>query len=770
MKRQALKKLTVKTCIASIFFGMPIAVPLLSTTIIASAAQAAVISNISVRGNQVIPSQTISDFAGLNLGTNVSPSQINEVLRRMYDSGMFEDVSINISGSTMVITVVENPSVSVVAFEGNKSIKNEVLAGVVQSSGRRPFNRLTAEADAQRITTLYAESGHTGAVVRPVIIPAGDGRVNLVFEVTESPVANINRVSFNGNTAMSDRRLRGIVDTNETNFLSFLLGRSTIDAGVIDRDRQKLTEYYTNKGYIDFEVLSAVPELSADRSAYYLTYTLNEGFAYDFGGSSVSSSINGVDAGAYENLVRIRSGKIYRAKDVRSVIDKIEEEAVRNGLPFLRVVPHYTKNENNRTVDVNFELVNGRRVYVERIAISGNTSTRERVIRRQFDFVEGDAFNPRKLAEAADSLRALGIFGVTNVTVSEGSSGDKAIVNVEVEETATGSVGFSLGYSSDSGFNGSVSLSERNFLGRGQAFKLELSVAERSEVFSLSFTEPALFGRDLSASASLYYRNVDRDESSFQTTNIGFEPSVGFAIGENTRVKLSYRLSLNDLRDVHANASPIISAEEGELLTSAIGAKIVYDRRNSVVSPTSGFVLSLSEEFAGVGGDVSYSKTVVRAKGYTSLFNENLVLSAELEGGALVGHDGGTRITDRFFLGGKSFKGFATGGIGPRDMSTTNEDALGGNYYGIARLQGSFPLGLPDEYGIFGGVFLEGGSVWDLDTAPASGDDMFFRASTGVSLFWATPIGPLEFSYAFPFQAEDDDVTQNFSVSIGTRF
>lgn len=769
MKRQALKKLTLTTCITSILAVSPFVIPVASTTLLPNSAQAAVISNISVVGNQVIPSETIRDFAGVNLGSNLTPPQINEVLRRLYDSGMFENVDLSVVGSTMVITVVENSSVSVVAFEGNKSIKDEVLASVVQTSARTPYNRLTAEADAQRITQLYSQAGRTGAVVRPVIIPGTAGQVNVVFEVTESAVSSINRVSFLGNSHISDRRLRSVIDTNEANFLSFLLGRSTVDAGQIDRDRQNLTDFYTNKGFVDFEILSAVPELSADRSAYFLTYTIREGFKYDFGDASVSSSVNGVDASGFQRFVNINQGRTYRAKDVRAVVERIEAEAVRLGLPFLRVSPRYTKNDSNRTVAVNFELVNGRRVYVERIDIGGNTSTRENVIRRQFDFVEGDAFNSRKLAEAADKLRSLGIFGATNVTIREGSSPDKAIVDVEVQDIATGSLGFGATYSSDGGISGSITLSERNFLGRGQAYNFELSVGEKSEVFAFSFTEPYLFGRDLSATASFYYRNADRSESSFQTTSIGFEPSIGFALGENTKLRLNYRLSMNDIRDVHADASPIISAEAGNLLTSAIGASLTYDRRNSRVTPTAGYFLTVNGEFAGLGGDVSYSKAVVRAKGYTSFFDESLIITAELEGGALLSNTG-TRVTDRFFLGGQSLKGFSVGGIGPRDMSTVNEDSLGGNFYGVARLQGSFPIGLPEEYGIFGGVFLEGGSVWDLDIAPASGDEMAFRSATGVSLFWTTPIGPLEFSYAIPIQKETDDITQNFSVSIATRF
>ena len=390
MKCALLKKLNVKSCITSIFLSIPIAAPVMTTTFLASPAYSAVISSISVQGNELIPSQTIRDFAGVNLGSNLSGADINGVLRRLYDSGMFENVELQISGSTLIITVIENPTISVIAFEGNKTLKDDILAAVVQSSVRRPFNRLTAQADAQTIAQLYAQEGRVDVSVNPVIIPVSEGRVNLVFEVTESAVAGVDRISFVGNSAYSDRRLRGVIETNETNALSFFLRGNTVDANTITLDRQKLVNYYTNKGYIDFEVLSSVAELSADRSGYFLTHTVNEGFKYTFGDASISSSINGVDTDAFEKFVNIRSGRTYSVDDVNDIIEKIEIEAVKQGLPFLRVSPNFTKNDANRTVNVNFELVSGRRVYVERIDIGGNTGTVERVIRRQFDFVEGD--------------------------------------------------------------------------------------------------------------------------------------------------------------------------------------------------------------------------------------------------------------------------------------------------------------------------------------------------------------------------------------------
>ncbi len=774
MKSALLERRSVKACIASVFLSASLVVPLGVATFAPVAAHATVITNISVVGNQLIPTETIRDFAGINFGEDYSPDEINAIFRRLSDSGIFETVELRVSGNTLVVSVVENPTINIVAFEGNSKVKDEQLASIVDSVSSRPFNRLTAEADAARIATLYNQQGRIGATVEPVIIPVDDGRVNLVFQVRESRVAGVDSINFIGNTAFSDGRLRRALETDEETFLSFLLGRDTIDPAKIAADRARLTDLYTNRGYVDFQILSATPELSADRESYYLTYSVYEGFKYDFGQATVRSSITGVDAAQFERYVDIRQGRVYSADDVRDIVEEIESEATDRGYPFLRVVPNLIRDNANRVVDIEFELINARPVYVERIDISGNTGTRERVIRRQFEFVEGDPFNQRKLAEAADDLRALGIFDNVSVTVREGSSPDKAIVDVDVVDGATGSVGFALGYSSDGGFSGSISFSERNFLGRGQSFKLELSVAEKSNIFSFSFNEPYLFGRDVSAGVNLYYRDVDRgEESSYQTTNIGFEPSLGFKLAEDTNLVLRYRISSDEIRDVSATASPVISDDIGTAITSSLSATLSYNKTNSSFEPTGGYQLSLTGEYAGLGGDINFTKASARGKIYTSFFDDDLILSAEIEAGAILSSDSPTRVTDRFFLGGQTLRGFAPAGIGPRDLTTANEDALGGNYYGVVRLEGSFPIGFPDDYGIFGGVFIDAGAVWELDDTPNTAvvdDGAYIRSSAGVSLFWSTPVGPLEFSYAFPIEYQDYDVLQEFSVSIGTRF
>jgi outer membrane protein insertion porin family len=586
----------------------------------------------------------------------------------------------------------------------------------------------------------------------------------------------------------SDRRLRRVIETSQANWLTLVLGGATYDADRLELDRELLRQFYLERGYVDIQVLSATAELARDRTGFFLSFTVSEGQRYNFGRVGVTSAIPGLDAAQFEPLLAPLAGRgVYNARQVERVIERMAFQAGQQGYAFVEIRPRVDKNEAARIVDITFELVEGDRVFIERIDISGNNRTLDRVIRRQFNVVEGDAFNSREVDEAEDRIRGLGYFESVEVEVREGSSPGRALVLVEVEEQPTGSLSLGGAYSTNEGFSAQIGITERNFLGRGQTVSATISASTQFGNYEFGFVEPALFDRDLLAGFTVYYRDRNFDEQSFETTNIGIEPRIGFPLSENGRLIARYRLSSDDIRDVQADTSLIIINEEGTKTTSAIGLTYAYDRRNSVVDPTAGFILTLNQDFAGLGGDTRYSKTQATARAYTSFFEEELVLSAALEGGVIVSDDG-TRITDRFTAGGDSFRGFARNGVGPRDFCGGNDevtclapqqnlrvdDALGGNYYSILRLDASFPLGLPQEYGIYGGVFGDIGSLWGLDdTAGSMGEvdaDFHVRSSVGVSLFVDTPFAPLRFNYAVPIQREDYDVVERFRFTVQTRF
>ena len=735
-------------------------------------------SSVVVTGNQAIPADTVIALSGLVPGVAVSPAAINEALRRLYAAGLFEFADIRPAAGRMVIEVRENPVIGIVNFEGNSTISDSELAAITESAARGPMNRATVEADARRIAQYYTEKSRFDAEVRPVIIQREDGRVNLVFEVSEGRVASVDGVNFTGNSRFTDARLRRAVRSGEGGALANIRTRDNFAMANSSADAAALVNFYRERGYIDARVEASVGEFALNRDGVFLTYSVYEGATYDFGAATVSTQIDGVDASAYNRFIRTREGQRYRASRVQQTVEAIEEEASRQGRPFLRAVPRFTRNEADGTVDVTFELVNGERVYVERIDIRGNSQTIDRVIRREFALVEGDAMNPRKIREAEAALQALRYFSNVSVRVREGSSPDQAVVEVDVQDASTGSFTFGAGYSTDVGFSGKVSITERNLLGRGQQFALELEYGERTSIASISFTEPRVNDRDFSLGGDLYFREIDRTESSFQTTEFGFRPQVGFPLGPDTRISLNYEIVSEEIRDtVPGTTSPVIIADEGTQVRSAIGFALTHDTRNDTFDPSTGYILRLTGQYAGLGGDADYFKVTARAKGYLGLFDDSVILSADIEGGALfAGSSANTRVTDRFFLGGTSFRGFDVGGIGPRDDDGGSvNDALGGNFYAIARLDAKFPIGVPRDLGFMGGAFVDLGSVWGLDGAPvgASGaidDAAYLRATAGLALYWQTPLGPLQFSWAYPLLEQPGDITQVFSVSVSTSF
>jgi outer membrane protein insertion porin family len=748
----------------------------------------AVFSRVDVAGNQRIEADTIRVFAGIEPGQPVSPEQLNLAVRNLFDTGLFEDVQVVPEAGRLVITVVENPTINQIAFEGNDSLDDEELSAVVQLRPRLAYSVAAAEQDAQRIIDAYRAAGRYAAAVNPVIIRQSDNRVDLVFEISEGRRTSVQRVNFIGNEVFSDRRLRRAIQTNQANWLSFIFGNVTYDADRLELDRELLRQFYLERGYVDFRVLSSTAELARDRTGFFLSFTVAEGQRYDFGTMSVSSSIPGLNAVDFEPLLApVAGGGVYNVRLVDRVIQRMTFQAGQSGYAFVEIRPQVTKDEANRRVNINFELVEGQRVFVERIDITGNDRTLDRVIRRQFRLVEGDAFNSREIRDAEDRIRGLGYFETATVNVREGTAPGLALVDVQVVEQPTGSLSLGGAFSTTEGFSAQISLTERNFLGRGQTVTGAISASSQFANYELGFYEPALFDRDLLAGFNIYYRDRNYEEQSFNTSTIGFQPRVGFPVSENGRVTLRYELQQDDIYDVAVDTSRIIENEAGKQTTSAVGLIYAYDRRNSVVDPTAGFILTLNQEFAGLGGDVTHSRTQGTARAYTSLFDEDLVLSAELEGGIIVSQDG-TRITDRFTTGGDSFRGFARNGLGPRDFCGDGgepactdpqqdeevNDALGGNYYTVLRLDASFPLGLPEEYGIYGGVFGDIGSLWGLDdTAGSMGEvDAGFhvRSAVGISLFVDTPFAPLRFNYAVPLQKEDYDVTERFRFSVQTRF
>lgn len=730
-------------------------------------------TSVDINGNQRVDGATILSYAGIGSGDTVSAAELNSAYQRIVDSGLFETVELTPRGNTLQIDVVEYPTINVVAFEGNARIKDEDLASIVQSQSRRVYSPRQAEADAAQIVLAYEQSGRLAATVEPRIIERSDNRVDLVFEVIEGRVVEIERISFVGNRNFSERRLRGVLGTKQAGLLRRFVSSDTFVADRIEFDKQVLSDFYQSRGYIDFQVLSVSPELTRNRDGFLLTFNLREGQQFEFGEITTVSDVAEIDPQEFQDVIRVRPGVVYSPSLVESTIARMERLAIQKGLNFIRVEPRISRNDRDLTLDVEFNVTRGPRIFVERIDIEGNATTLDRVIRRQFKSVEGDPFNAREIREAAERIRALGFFSAAEVEAREGSSADQVVVDVDVEEQPTGSLSFGLNYNIEDGVGAAVSFSERNFLGRGQLLNFSVTAGTDNTDSSITFAEPAFLGRDVRFAFTAFYNETDEQNSAeYRTRSVGFRPSLQFPISERSRLELRYSLSEDSISD-YTGDSNIIEAEadEGGLIKSALGYTVSYDSRLTGLNPNAGVLLRFGQDFAGIGGDVDAIETTALVSAQTRVLNEDVTLRAELEGGTIHMLNGDSRVTDRYFLNGK-IRGFDGNGLGPRDPQRDGGEALGGNMFAVLRLEAEFPIGLPEEYGITGGVFADFGSVWGLDNTDGGRvDDGFnLRSSVGVSFFWDTPLGPLRFNFSKALQKEDYDEERTFDLTVQTRF
>ena len=739
-------------------------------------AQSFSFSNVVIEGNTRVDPATILSYAGISRGEEVSAAALNDAYQRIANSGLFESVELVPRGGTLVIRVVEYPIVNVISIEGNKRLKDEQLAELIQSEARRVFSPSQAEADAAAIAEAYRVSGRLAATVTPQIIRRSDNRVDLVFEVTEGRVVEVERLNFVGNRAFSDRRLRQVLETKQAGLLRNIVQGDSFIPERLELDKRVLSEFYLSRGFIDFQILDASAEVSRERDASFVTFSIREGLPHTIGKVSTVSEIDGVDAAEFVAVQRIRTGQTYSPLLIDNNITRMETLALRKGLNFVRVEPRITRNERGQAVDVQFAIVRGERIFVERIDIEGNATTLDQVIRRQFRTVEGDPFNPREIRQSAERIRALGFFSDAQVEAEPGTAPDQVVVKVDVEEQPTGSLSLGLSYSVNDGAGISLGFSEANFLGRGQGLSFSISTASDNQNSSFSFSEPALLGRDLRFSAGAYYRTSENDNAFYNTRNIGITTGIGFPVGEQSELGVNLRYSEDRLWNVGADSSPILQREDDveALRTLSLGYSYKFDNRITGLNPKGGVLLRFSQDYAGFGADTNYLETNLFALAETKVLSEEVTVRVIVEGGAISSFGGtSSRVTERFF-GRNKIRGFEPNGIGPRDLGSVNQDALGGNLFAVARFEADFPLGLPEEYGITGGAFLDVGSVWSLeDTAGAAGevDDSFIpRAAIGLSMFWTSPIGPLRFNFSHAVQKEDYDQEQNFDFTISTQF
>ena len=695
-------------------------------------------------------------------------------MKQLFGTGLFADITMRLEGTKLIVSVVENPIINRVAFEGNSAIKEEDLQKEVQLQPRVIYTRAKVQSDVTRMIELYRRGGRFSATIEPKIIQLPQNRVDLVYEINEGPKTKIASINFIGNKEFSDGALREVISTSESAWWKFLSSSDSYDPDRLTYDRELLRRYYLQRGYADFRVVSAVADLSRDDAAFHITFTVDEGEIYHFGDIAVATDLDKLNQEELEALLLPVTGEVYDAGLIDKTIDQLTYAAGTQGYAFAEVRPRVKRRQDERVIDLTFQIAEGPRVYVERIDITGNSRTLDKVIRRQMRMSEGDAFNKVLLDKSEKNIRALQYFSKVEITQNPGSAPDKTIIGVDVQEQSTGSLSLSAGFSTLDNAVAGIQLSERNFLGRGLQLSTSLSISARRQLIEFHYTDPYFLDRDLVGGIDIFGSETDyQDESSFNSRSQGFGFRFGFPLSEKSRLMTRYQFRFDEIFDVDSTASLAVQAAEGQEYRSIIGYDFYYDNRNDPVEPTGGWDFLFSQNFAGLGGTVRFISNEVLARYYFPL-SDDFLTSWRLDGGYIQKLDDEIPLNDHFFKGGNTIRGFARGGVGPRDVSSTNKDAVGALAYIFGTAELSFPNGLPEALGIKTSVFADGGYIglsdYDRTLYPGIVDDFAPRASVGLSLYWQSPFGPIRLDFAQVLLDEPYDEKEAFRFSAGTSF
>jgi outer membrane protein insertion porin family len=842
---------------ALIMFGVPVATTLAAAFVVAPA-MAQTVDTISVEGNRRVELETIRSYFKPGPGGRLGPAQIDDGLKALIETGLFQDVRIDQRGGRVVVVVVENPVIGRIAFEGNKKIKDEQLTAEIQSKPRGTLSRPMVQADAQRIADIYRHAGRYDVRVNPEIIEQPNNRVDLVFTITEGQKTGVKSIDFVGNVAYSSYRLRDVIKTRESNLLSFLGGNDVYDPDRVEADRDLIRRFYLKNGFADVQVVAALTEYDPDKKGFLVTFKIEEGQQYRVASVNFQTSIATLDVNALRSFSRVNVGSLYNAEALEKSVEEMQIEASRRGYAFAIVRPRGDRNFENHTVSIVFAVDEGPRTYIERINIRGNTRTRDYVIRREFDLAEGDAYNRALVDRAERRLKNLDFFKTVKIVTEPGSSSDRVILIVDLEEKSTGDFSVSGGYSTTDGALAEVSIAERNFLGRGLYAKASVTYGQYARGYTLSFVEPYLLDYRIALGLDFFQRTqLSNSYISYGTKTLGFSPRLGFALREDLSLQLRYSIYQQEIqlpstlancnnntsnsllafnpspayantpqgaKDIAATGVTDASGtglwcysdgeaslpvrkelQSGKTLTSSVGYSLNYNTLDNNKNPTDGLIIDFKQDFAGVGGDVSYIKSAIDAKYYTPLVADVVGL-IHAQGGIMnqLGNDS-LRMLDHFQMGPNLVRGFAPNGIGPRDINPFGtQDALGGTkYWGVsAELQMPFWF-LPKEVGLKGAIYADAGGLYDYkgptdwvatgevnvagctkptQTGSAAGanagtclglqydDSKVVRTSVGVGLIWASPFGPLRFDYAIPLTKGQFDHVQQFKFGGGTSF
>jgi outer membrane protein insertion porin family len=756
------------------------------------------IAAIRVEGNQRIEEGTIRSYMLVAPGDPFDPDRLDRSLKTLYATGLFSDVNLRRDGANLVVHVAENPIVNRIVFEGNHKLTDDQLRPVVQLRPRAVFTAALAQADRQKILDEYAKRGRYDARVEPKIIKLDQNRVDVVFEINDGDSTLISRIAFVGNHAFSEGRLKEIINSRQAVWWRFLSTSDSYDADRVNFDKELLRRFYLKNGFVDFQVTSSAAEISPDRKSFFLTYTLDEGERYKIGSVKINSTLRNQPNESFAPLVDIDVGDYYDGDAVERATTAITDAAENRGDPFAEVKARISRNKDQHTVDLVFDVTDGPRIYVDRIDITGNTRTKDKVIRREFRLAEGDAFNASLVRKSRQRLQDLGYFNTVAITTSQGSAPDKVVLNAAVDEKATGELTLGGGYSTDAGALLSAGLHEKNMIGTGIDAGINGVLAQKRSEIDLSVTDPYFLDRNIVTGFDVFHtQNNNQNTAQYSERRTGFALRMGYEFNDHLRQALTYSLVDRSIYNVATTASLIIMDEAGSSILSQVGQTLSLDYRDSRVDPHSGFVIRAGTDFAGVGGDAHFVRAKIDGTYFIPLdtFTGNSDWSIAVSAGAgnlfTLGHQ--EQIIDRFFLGGDNLRGFQSGGAGPHAVpqniitgpsagQQTSADSLGGRLIYTQSTELRFPLPISPDLGLTGRAFVDVGALYETGapssttTSTTTAGKLDFRDShsprvgAGVGVSWKTPFGLINLDVADPIIKKKYDQTQVFRFGFGTRF
>jgi outer membrane protein insertion porin family len=728
------------------------------------------ISSFYVEGNQRIESDTILNYIPLKKGATPTETDLDSSLKALYASGHFSDVSIKQIGSSLVVTVVENPSINRIVFEGNSALSDKILNTEMRIHPRELLDKSKIQMEVQRILAFYRAKGHFGAKVTPKIITREQNRVDIIFEIEEGSSAKVRTITFIGNKHFSDDTLQHVMMTKEKKWWRFFANDDFYDPDRLEADRDNLRKFYLSKGYADFRVVSAVAELVPSQDGFIISLTLDEGERYKFGEVVVKSEILGLHVEEMQKTIQSRKGEWYSFSTIEKDRETLNNIAGDYGYAFvdIRIIP--VPNEKEKTINLTYQLLEGPKVFINKIDIIGNTRTVDSVIRRQLFLAEGDAYNSTKLRNSNRRLENLGFFKKVNIQ-QKPVLGDstKTDLEIEVQEQSTGEINFSAGYNTASGPFGMITFIERNLFGRAYEFNSRLYYGKKNKSLNVSIEDPYFLNKELLVGIGAIRAQDDQEsESSYKQTTNGGRVWMEYHLSEPLTQRWSYGLSEDKLGSIPATAAPQIRAQAGKKTTSSITHGLTYDKRNFRFNPSEGYIASMSNQWAGLGGNVKFIKNIVSGAVYYTPIDD-LTLSLDAQFGILDGIGGQRpRISDKFTLGGTSLRGFDYAGVGPRYKSGFKE-ALGGDRMFSATAEATFPIGISKDFGIRGALFVDAGTTWDSkENSNTVANHKALRMSAGFGFGWASPMGLIRIDFGFPLMSKPEDKKSVLLINFGT--